>query len=75
MVKNTVTLGFNINLLGASPLVWDEQETVRYNIYGNIKELNNTTRVEYYDIKPVIVTISLGYRLKVANAQRHVQDW
>ena len=75
MVKNTVTLGFNINLLGASPLVWDEQETVRYNIYGNIKELNNTTRVEYYDIRPVMVTISLGYRLKVANAQRHVQDW
>jgi len=75
IIKNVVTLGFSVNLVGASPLVWDQQETVRYYTGGTLNELVNNTRIEYYNLRPVYVGVSLGYRSKVSNAQRHVQDW
>lgn len=75
MVKDLVTIGFGFNLIGAAPLVWDEEETVRYDIYGTVKEIQNSYHVDYHDIQPLLVTVSVGLRLKAFSGARHVQDW
>lgn len=75
IVGNLVTIGFDFNLFGAAPLSWDEEETVRYDVYGNVKEINSTNHFDYYNIYPAMVTVSLGLRLKVFNGARTVQDW
>jgi len=75
IVKDLVTVGFDFNLIGAAPLAWDEEETVRYDIYGTVNEIQNTYHVDYYPIRPMLVTVSVGLRLKAFSGARHVQDW
>ena len=74
-IKDIVSIGFSYNILGASPLIWDQTETVRYNVYGNLHVINNETHVDYYDLNPTLVLISLGVRLKAFSGSRRVQDW
>ena len=74
-IKDIVSIGFSYNILGASPLIWDQTETVRYNVYGNLHVINNETHVDYYDLNPTLVLISIGVRLKAFSGSRRVQDW
>ena len=74
-IKDIVSIGFSYNILGASPLIWNQTETVRYNVYGNLHVINNETHVDYYDLNPTLVLISLGVRLKAFSGSRRVQDW
>ena len=74
-IKDIVSIGFSYNILGASPLIWDQTETVRYNVYGNLHVIKNETHVDYYDLNPTLVLISLGVRLKAFSGSRRVQDW
>ena len=75
LIKKAVTVGAAFVMLGKSPLVWDESETVHYNIYGAIQEISNTRHVDYYPINPTMVYINLGFRLNPFKGARHVQDW
>lgn len=75
MVKDLVTIGFGLNLFGPAPLTWDQEETVRYDIYGTVKENRTNNHIDYYDIKPVMINVSVGFRLKAFSGARQVQDW
>lgn len=72
--KKKVTLGASFNMLGASPLTWDRNTTIRYSVYGEIVENTTTQHVDYTELKPVMVMVQLGFRLTPFKT-RTVQDW
>ena len=38
-------------------------------------ELSANDTIDYYDIKPVMINVSVGFRLKAFSGARQVQDW
>ena len=75
LVKKKVSIGASFYMMGKAPLSWDQEETVRYNIAGEIKENTNTNHVDYFTINPTLVLVSIGFRLQAFSGARHVQDW
>ena len=73
IIAKKVTIGASYNVLGASPLVWDQTVSSRYDSYGNIIDNTRTEHVDYYDINPTMLIVHLGFRLPAGG--RTVQDW
>jgi len=74
IIKKKVTLGASFNMLGASPLTWDRNTTIRYSVYGEMVENTTTQHVDYTELKPVMVMVQLGFRLEPFKTKT-VQDW
>lgn len=74
LFKKKVTLGAAFYMMGASPLTWDRNTTVRYSVYGQMVENTTTQHVVYTDLNPTLVMVQLGFRLCPFKT-RTVQDW
>ena len=74
IVKKKITVGASFNMLGASPLTWDRNTTVRYSVYGQMVENTTTQHVDYTPLNPTMVMVKVGFRLMPFKT-RTVQDW
>ena len=75
LIKKMVSVGASFNMLGKGPLSWEQEEITRYSVYGDIRENRNSTQIDYFNINPTLVMVSVGFRFKAFSGARHVQDW
>lgn len=75
LIKKKVSIGASFNILGQAPLSWNQEETVRYNIAGEINQITTSNHVDYFNINPTLLLVSIGYRFQLFSGARHVQDW
>lgn len=73
IIAKKVTVGASFNMLGSSPLVWDQTVSSRYDLYGTIVDNTRTEHADYYPINPTMLMVHLGYRFPAGG--RTVQDW
>lgn len=75
LVKEQVSLSAGFYRLGNAPLSWDEEEVVRYTVYGDLRENRTSRHIDYHGLNPTLLLVSLGFRLNPFQGARHVQDW
>ena len=75
LINKMVNVGASFCMLGNGPLSWEQEEITRYNLYSEVRENRVQTHQDYFSINPTLVSVTLGFRLKVFSGARHVQDW
>ena len=75
MIRDIVSVGAGVHLLGKAPLSWDNTVTTSYNTPGGKHEGSATDHRDYTDMNPTMVFINLGFHINpFKNYTRRVQE-